>query len=77
MLSGAAQKRKLFVAPSQSQTTSIATLNLATAGKPHKLLMPNGHFRGCTYVNGNCVLIQKQFFKKMVILILFYHPCGE
>jgi hypothetical protein len=28
-------------------------------------------------VNGNCVLIQKQFFKKMVILILFYHPCGE
>lgn len=45
---------------------------------PDRLLMPNGEFQNCNYLNGNCVLISKKVFEMVGNLDpVFQHALGD
>ncbi|NRT13282.1 glycosyltransferase family 2 protein [Flavobacterium sp. 14A] len=61
----------------QSEVSQKATYG-GYSNKPHKLLIPNGEFQECTYLNGNCVLIPKAVFQEIGNLDpIFHHAVGD
>lgn len=62
--------------------TQSAENNLITYGgfrkNPDRLVIPNGTFQECDYINGNCVLIPKEVFELVGNLDPFFqHALGD